>query len=230
MPPNPDDKKSVARLVGAHGDGDVDMDWATEYVHASCKVLGPDNKHEVLGIAMGIPGCVGEQFMHAVGTVRGTHASLTDVEDPATELTLARRCADVCKVTHLLRANGDAIPTHACDAFDSSMRSSLERILAAPLDWASWAQATSSVPNAGLGFRCGSDTALPAFIASRVAARPFALGLAHAFEEAQFLPCGIFAEAYDAHTQQAVVALKNTLPDAAAADIDAALVRGASVA
>jgi hypothetical protein len=151
---------------------------------------------------------------------------LAEIEDPATELTLARRCADVCKVTHLLRSSGDTIPQTAHTEFDKVLRSSLERILAGPIDWASWEQATASVANAGLGFRDASNTALPAFIASRIASRPFVLHLAHAFEAAHFVPPGTFAEAYDRRTATAVTAFKNCLSAASAASVESAIDQG----
>jgi hypothetical protein len=52
------------------------------------------------------------------------------------------------------------------------MRESLERTLGGDVGSAGWTQATCGVKDAGLGFRTAYKVALPAFIASRVAAWP----------------------------------------------------------
>ena len=49
------------------------------------------------------------QFEGCTRSVAALHEAVGLIGDPAVELVLTRRCADACKVTHLLRAGGDVV-------------------------------------------------------------------------------------------------------------------------
>ena len=100
-----------------------------------------------------------------------SHRSLLD--DAPSELVLLRRCADVCKVTHLLRACGPQVAEDALGEYDAVLRATLERTLGGDIPEAAALQATAAVSDGGLGMRRATDVAAPALIASCVQTRPF---------------------------------------------------------
>ena len=73
------------------------------------------------------------------------HEAISTVDDVATQLVLTRRCVDVCRVTHLLRARGPDVGARALAEFDGLMRQTVERVLGGPVDDNSFAQATAGV-------------------------------------------------------------------------------------
>jgi len=81
-------------------------EWATAHVQATCQVLQPNGPVHVLGVDIGDMEVRRSQFREAIEAVAAVHAAVGGIGDAATELVLTRRCADVCKVTHLLRAYG----------------------------------------------------------------------------------------------------------------------------
>ena len=46
------------------------------------------------------------------------HDSIAEIGDPAVELALGRCCADVSRVTHLLRSSGDFLKGNAAEEHD----------------------------------------------------------------------------------------------------------------
>ena len=96
--------KSVATAKGspaqlrALGEG-----WYTEYIRASCADKRSEPAH-VLGIEFDGLAATSLQFDEIANTVADLHEAISHVEATATELVLLRKCADVCKVVHLLRA------------------------------------------------------------------------------------------------------------------------------
>ena len=101
-------------------------------------------------------------------------------------------CLDVAKVAYQLRCNGDRLDTAILAQFDADLRSAVETTLRGSLSDDAWVQATMAVPAVGLDLREASAIALPAFIASRVAARPPALLMAQHAEQAGLLDLSRF--------------------------------------
>ena len=54
--------------------------------------------------------------------VASLHDNLTQIEDVATELTLIRACADVCKIVHFCRAKGQEIDGAALKKYDETLQ------------------------------------------------------------------------------------------------------------
>ena len=71
---------------------------------------------------------------------------------------------------------------------------------------------TRAVPTGGLDFREATSIVLPAFIASRVAARPAALIMAGHAEATGLLEVEVFAQQYDLRTSAAIQRWLNGLP------------------
>ncbi len=69
----------------------------------------------------------------------------------------------------------------------------------------SWLQASLAIDAGGLGMRETQAIALPAFIASRVAARPLVAEMAQHTEEAGLCPAVLCMRTYDARTTAACV-------------------------
>ena len=91
---------------------------------------------------------------------------------------MTRRCGDVCKVTHLLRAHGQKLSQASLDSFDRELEKSLELVACGPLHPEAAKQAKLGTKQGGLGARTAADVALPAFVASRVQSQPLVMRLA----------------------------------------------------
>ena len=63
-------------------------------------------KGHVLGVDFGTPTAATDQFVDVTAKVRGIHEALVLLGDAPTELALLRKCADTCKIAHLVRAAG----------------------------------------------------------------------------------------------------------------------------
>ena len=110
-----DEAKSVVRMLGKADAIEAANDmWCTEYVAASTKPIPAHGGH-VLGINIENFDELSSQFNAVTDEVEALHTNLAQVEDAATEIVLVRVCADVCKVTHLLRAGGIGIATESLD-------------------------------------------------------------------------------------------------------------------
>ena len=59
------------------------------------------------------------QFAGCTRAVAALHEAVSLIGDLAVELVLTRRSADACKVTHLLRAGGDAVEDQHLRDYDS---------------------------------------------------------------------------------------------------------------
>ena len=178
-----EDAKSVARLIGTAAACDEHgHQWVTEHIRNTCRVPGlpgsrlsgesPDQAH-VLGIDFGPEAAATNQFRATTEAVRKVHAAISLLDDAPSELVLMRRCADVCKVTHLLRACGPQVAEDALGEYDAVLRATLERTLGGDIPDAAALQATAAVSDGGLGMRRATDVAAPALIASCVQTRPF---------------------------------------------------------
>ena len=208
--------KSVARLVGAPAAlATHDPAWATEYVLDSTS-QDPARHGHVLGVDFGGERGPSSQFRDATDAVERLHEALAQVQDVASELVLLRKCADVCKVVHLLRASGLWLDESAVLRYDALLERSLTRCLGGQLDEASLAQASLGVKSGGLGMRRASDLALPAFVSSRTEARWVLCMLA------QQLPGFVAADlvaAFDAGTGAALQLLEEQLTPAGACQV-----------
>ena len=69
--------------------------------------------------------------------VRGGIATL---EDPAAELVLTRKCADVAKVSYVLRCSGDRLDEGLLKEFDEGLRIAVENTLGGAVKDDSWLQ------------------------------------------------------------------------------------------
>ena len=61
------------------------------------------------------------QFSAASSKVAATREAIASIGDSASELVLTQMCADVCKVTHLLRAHGLELCQAELQEFDQSL-------------------------------------------------------------------------------------------------------------
>lgn len=169
--------KSVARRISADANASLET-WMTDYIRESTVPINSKPPH-VLGIDFGGE-VTNDQLRAKTKEVEELHNEIALVEDTAAELILVRKCADICKVVHLLRGAGSSISIPRLAEYDALLRRSLERILGGPLDDVAWLQATLGVADGGLGFRRARDIALPAFISSRLQARHLVESLADA--------------------------------------------------
>ena len=112
--------------------------------------MRPSNSSvEVLGAR--VNGGEEEQFLQTLEDAAKVQDAIATSEHAATELVLTRRCADVCKVTHLLRVAGPVISPASLQRFDGSVQSSLQRILGGSLDQDMLLQSSVGVHEGGLG-------------------------------------------------------------------------------
>ena len=82
--------------------------WLTPYVRSS-SMSEPSRQKHVLGVDFGETFSTDRQFQRATQAVSDLHEALALLNDTASELILLRKCADVCKVVHLLRAAAPSI-------------------------------------------------------------------------------------------------------------------------
>ena len=184
-----------------------------------------DQPAHVLGLDFGLAGASSAHFRAVVDKVAEVHAALELLEDAPTELVLLRRCADVCKVTHLLRAAGLRVADDKQQRFDDLVGRTLRRTRGGGVDAAAQDKAATAVADGGLGLRRAHDLAEPAFVASRVEARPFVLDL---FAGLESVSAGAAActSAYDADWHAALATLRNALPVTSSAQVDGIIAAG----
>ena len=114
--------------VNACGDA-----WLTQYVRDTCELLGNNALAHVLGVEIGDDDVREAQFRSCVEKVDKARAAIAAIGDAGTELVLTRRCADVCKVTHLLRAHGTSVSEASLADFDRKVGVALGTALGGPL-------------------------------------------------------------------------------------------------
>ena len=139
---------------------------------STCKILAPNAGAEILGAPIGDVGFVGDYLREKTIKVGQVHAALRELERPAAELLLGRCCADVAKISHLLRTVGDIVPEEVTAAFDQQQRAFVEETLGGHVSEEAMMQATLGVAAGGLGLRSAQALARTAFVASRVESRP----------------------------------------------------------
>jgi hypothetical protein len=190
------------------------LGWDTEYVRDTCAVLSDsDPRSKVLGVVLG-PGVV-DQFSGVMEKVVGLHKDIEGIQDSAVEVVLKSECAGISKAVHILRAAGDLVSASDLQKWDQAMKVSLGRSLNGEIEDHSWRQAAGGFDAGGLNWKSASDLALPAFLASRIAARPAVKTLFQSIESAGLGEgsLDLLLGAYDARTQAAESALAATLPE-----------------
>jgi len=213
------DVKSVARLVGsAEAVTECGDDWITERIRMTCQLPGPNTPVHVLGVDIGDDDVRTRQFREATAAVDLIRTGIASLGDSGTEVVLTRRCADVCKVTHLLRSHGPAVDRDALVDFDQRLGRALATALGGSLHDEALEQASLAVQEGGLGMRRAVDVALPAFVAARVTARPLVVRLAGELRGMGFLSDG-FEEAFDLPVTAAVRCMTEHLATTRAAAV-----------
>ena len=173
------DCKSHVRLVGhpdalrVFAESDDGRTWVSDTVSDSCCVDAPNSAFECLGTVVGDSAARRAQFLECTEKLGNTHELISNLMDPAVELTLGRVSVNVSRVVHLLRTAGSDLSDDVCAAFDTAQANFLERVLAGDLRKSAHDQACLGVRSGGLGLRRATSMRLAASIASRVEARPF---------------------------------------------------------
>ena len=164
------------------------------------------------------------QFEQQVKKVEEVYAALETLMDPVAELALGRVCANVGRVTHLLRTAGRDLSEETCAVFDTAQADFLDRTLAGDVGETAQRQAALGVRSGGLGLRRATDLRLIAATASKVEARPFVMHLLSDMEDRGFgMPrC---AQRFDDGLQDCITNLVNSLPAAIAETARAAIAR-----
>jgi hypothetical protein len=142
----------------------------SSYVRESAKILPWATPHKTLGVMMGGEEAFVTQFRSTTAKVKSLQEQLLVVQDPATELTLMRKCAEICKVVHLLRGAPYGLPKDVLAAFDAVVPAFLDRVLVGGVGEKALAQSRIGEKHGGLGLRRAADVELPARIGSRATA------------------------------------------------------------
>ncbi|CAK0846886.1 unnamed protein product [Prorocentrum cordatum] len=204
--------KSVARLLCHPDRQDQLRGWEHGYIAQTCKV--PDNQKgvKVLGAMVGSSEEVNHHFRSTCNKVVAQRVAIGGLEQSQCELVLHRRCLDVSKVGYILRCNGDLVNDESLAAFDASLRRGTKDALHGKLLDEGWIQATLSVGAGGLGFREAPESALPAFIASRVASRPLVAAMRVHVEEEVLGSAARCMREYDRRAHAAAQRWRGALP------------------
>jgi len=192
--------KSHARLLCTEEFAAAHPDWASAYIQQTCKVGKASDAPKVLGVHVGGLATCSADMDDICSKVQYARDCIQELNSPASELTLQRCCLNVSKAGYLLRCNGDRIDDARLRKFDLGMAAGLESALWAPLSDDAWVQASMVVDAGGLGMRESQSIALPAFVASRVAARPLVAEMARHTAEAGICPEDICMRLYDQRT------------------------------
>ena len=96
--------------------------------------------------------------------------------------------------------------------FDDEMRIAVEHALQGGISESAWSQAAISVKKGGLGMRTAEDTALAAFISSRINSRPMTLSLMRQMEMRGLGRASVYMETFDRIIMTAVNIFLADLP------------------
>ena len=94
---------------------------------------------------------------------------------------------------------------------DKSLRDTLDHSIDGGLDDCAWNQTTLGVKKGGLGLRSAKSIALPAFVASRLAARPYVNEMAAHMETLNAGATQAIMQAYDKRTDEALARIADTM-------------------
>ena len=161
-----------------------------------------------------------------MGQVKNLHHCIEDVQDAAVELVLKSECAGATKAIHLLRAAGDMLDLTDMALWDENMRPSLGRSLNGEIGNVAWEQASLGYDNGGIAWKSVQELALPAFLASRTAARPAVLSLFAGLEGAGFGSEAELTAAFDERFKAAEQRLVQLLPAERASQLSGIIAAG----
>ena len=150
-------------------------------------------------------------------------SAINGVDHAPTELVLTRQCADVSKLMHPMRINGDMLDHDLLASFDGQFRASVSNSLCGVLPDHSWWQATTVVSVGGLELRTAVTVALLAFVASRILSRHLVVTMVDHLSAAIGASRQTIMAEYDARTDEALSRLASTLPTATALELLAKL-------
>ena len=184
------DVKTIVRLVGhrdallAWGASPESTTWITDRMRNTARISAPNSPIEVLGSVVGSAEARSDQFTGTVAKLGSLHQSIGQLNAPQTELALGRVSGGVARVVHLLRTNGNILPSDVVSEQDQCQADFLSHILAGELSNYALRQATAGVQQGGLGMRTASQLRSLAFVASRNGVRPFVANIFGAMAEA----------------------------------------------
>lgn len=197
--------------------------------------------YKVLGVQLRVHDAI-TQFDDRTKTVAAIHELIGGIADPAIELVLVRQCAEVNRVTYLLRALGPelarapgvpvfpALPAELLAKYDRVMDGAVANVVGGEVDGDALEQASWGVRTGGLGLRRATAIALPAHVASLVDAGPLVDFLC-AQAAAAGVPCAGAGFTHAARTELAVDHLLGDIPDGEVATaVRAAIDMGATAA
>ena len=218
------DCKSVVRLVG-HPDalrafeGSAEADhWLTDRVRATCRIQEPNSDVLVLGAALGSPAAREAQFIEKVGALTELHGALATLGDAPVEMVLGRKCADVSRVSYLMRLGGSSLSEHVVSQHDAEQQRFLGDVLGGGIHDLAFTQAAAGVRDGGLGFRSAAQMRLLAYLASRIEARPFVARIMRDMAESGVGITGCM-DRYDAQIEDALAEFLSGLPPGRAVEV-----------
>ena len=204
-------KKSVARLLCPAG-SQASSDWCTEYIQASCLTPPTDSPVEVLGAPVGPFGDFSTAMEKVHTKIAELHSNIADIDDPATELVLTRKCADVSRAMYLMRCCGDRLLQQDLEKFDDGLLQAVESCLRGEISENPRMQATCGVRQGGVGLRSAKRIALIAAVASLASARPMVFSMCSDMVRTGLAGEGVLESEFDARLDAAMSALSSTVP------------------
>ena len=191
------------RVFNATGQTETSGTWCTDYVRNTCLIRDSETPTKLLGGVLGDGEHQNTSFGEIANKSSQLHEAITGVSDPATQMTLRLACTGACKISYVLRLFGDRLGDACFEELDAAQRAGVSMTLEGDIGDLAWEQAQVGISGGGLGIRDASDLALPAFVSSRVAARPVAKGVFTSLEEDGLAPAGVLLAAYDLRTEAA---------------------------
>ncbi len=182
--------KSRVRLFATASEFEESKEvWQVDRMRALAAMDEPDASTVTLGAEVGNEADMNSQMEQKSRVVDQMARRIQSCQDPQVELSLTRACLGVSKVNHLLRANGTELmqQEHGLDNFDEVQAHSLRRLVPG-LGELGEQQACRALGFGGLGIRKARSSALPAHLASLIAAEPKVADLAEDLERAGLVP------------------------------------------
>ena len=198
------DIKSTVRVFSGSGETQGDGEWCTSYVRDSCLIRDSSTPCKLLGGGLGSADQQAAIFSQAVEKTSHLHDAISGINDPATQMALRLACGGVGKVGFLLRLSGDRLSAGDLGVLDRIQRDGVGTTLEGDVGDNAWEQALVAITSGGLGIGDAEELALPAFVASRVAARPVAERIFKSLEEEGLAPEGHLLANYDRRSNAAV--------------------------
>ena len=151
-----------------------------------------------LGVATGPSSSVDEQLQTKVRVVRAMQEKAAVCQDPQTEHVLCRQSLGIGRVNHILRVHGHELVQRRdkLEAFDDVTREVVDRLFPG-LSAEGYEQATLTAVLGGIGWRRGTDTALPASLGAHTVAKPVVRWMAKAAEKAGLILPGQIETRFD---------------------------------